>query len=195
MKRGFFISRKYFLFSVVVVWGFALFVTPVFAQESSSNWRSTYDTILMWINFLILAGVLYKFLKDPMKDFIKGRKRDMEKELETAEKQKKLADEKIGESVEMLEQGKARFEQMRVRIIEQGEKKKEQIIKEAEEQSNFMMIEAKRKIDSQIIRAKGEFREELIDRAFEMVMERIPKEITEEDEERFIERYISEAAT
>ncbi len=194
MKRCFFIHSKYFLFSVILVLGFVLVVPPVYAEESSLNWRSTYDTILMWVNFLILAGVLYKFLKDPARDFINGRKMDMEKELEKAEEQKKQADEKIRESVDMLEQGNARFDQMRKRIIEQGEKIKEQIIKDAEEQSNFMMIEAKRKIDSQIIRARGKFREELIDRAFEMALERIPKEINDIDKQQLVDRYISEVA-
>lgn len=196
MKRGLLISTMQFLIFTVLFTVFVLSAEPALAQEeAASDWRSTYDVILMWINFLILFGVLYKFLKDPFKDFIRGRKYEMEKELKKAEEQKQMAEEKIRESREMLEQGKARFERMQQRIIEQGEKKKEQIIAGAEEQSSFMLSEAKRKIDSQIIRARNEFREELVDKAFEMAMERISEEISDEDEKRFIERYISEAVS
>jgi F-type H+-transporting ATPase subunit b len=92
----------------------------------------------------------------------------------------------------MLEEGKDRFNIIKERIIAQGEKKKEQLIEEAELQSGYMLIEAKRKVDNQIYRAQEKFRIELVDSAFDLVFERLPKEITEEDEEKLVRNFLED---
>jgi len=179
-------------FSAVIV-GLAvmfLFICPAAAADEASNWRPTYDMIMMWVNFLILAGVLYKFLKNPLMDFIQGKKYEMEKEIQKAEDLKEKAEEKILEAKKMLEEGKDRFNIIKERIIVQGEKKKEQLIEEAEVHCNYMLIEAKRRVDNQIVRAKEKYRAELVDVAFDIVLERLPKEITEEDSEKLVQNYI-----
>ncbi len=160
------------------------------AEGASPSWRPTYDVIMMWVNSLILFGVLYKFLKNPFLDFIHQKKMETEKDLQRAEDQKVMAETKIKESKQMLEEGEDRFKKIKERIIAQGEARKAQIIEEAKEQSQYMMTEATRKIDSYIIRARKKFREEMIDIAFEKALEKIPEVITEEDGERFVQDYI-----
>jgi hypothetical protein len=41
------------------------FICPAAAADEATELASTYDMIMMWVNFTILAGVLYKFLKNP----------------------------------------------------------------------------------------------------------------------------------
>jgi F0F1-type ATP synthase membrane subunit b/b' len=55
-----------------------------------------------------------------------------------------------------------------------------------------MLIEAKRRVDNQIVRAKEKYRAELVDAAFDLVLERLPKEITEEDSEKLVQNYIED---
>ena len=183
-------SMKPFVTIIVGLAVFFIFIGPALAADEATNWRSTYDIIMMWVNFTILAAVLYKFLKNPLMDFIQGQKYETEKEIQRAEDLKKKAEEKIKEAKQMLEEGKDRFNLIKERIIAQGEKKKEQLIEEAEQQSNYMLIESKRKIDNQIYRAQEKYRAELVDTAFDLVLERLPKEMTEEDGEKFIQNYI-----
>ena len=166
---------------------------PASAAENTPSWRPTYDLIMMWVNFLILFGVLYKFLKTPLADFIQGKKYEMEKELNKAEEQKQLAQEKIQESLKMLEEGEDRFNKIKERIVAQGEAQKAKIIEEAQNQSQYMLTEAKRKIDSQIVRAKEKFRMQLVDRAFDLALQRLPGMITKEDSDKFVEDYIKNA--
>lgn len=167
-----------------------LFICPAAAADEAASWRPTYDMIMMWVNFLILAGVLYKFLKNPLVDFIQGKKYEMEKEIQKAEDLKEQAEEKIQEAKKMLEEGKDRFNLIKERIVTQGEKKKEQLIEEAEQHISYMLIEAKRRVDNQIVRAQEKYRAELVDTAFDLVLERLPKEITEEDGEKLVQNYI-----
>lgn len=186
--------RKSMLIILICALAFAILnASPVFAAGEAPDWRPTYDVIMMWVNFLILAGVLYKVLKNPISDFIQGKKYEMEKEIQNAEDQKIQAEEKIKESMKMLAEGKDKFVRVKERIIAQGEKNKETIIAEAREQSKYMMAEAKRKVDSQIIRARENFRKELVDMAFDIVIERLPSEINEDDNIKLTENYISTA--
>ncbi len=166
---------------------------PASAAESAPEWRPTYDLIMMWVNFLILFGVLYKFLKTPLMDFFQGKKYELEKEIKKAEEQKELAEAKIKESMQMLEEGEGRLISIKERIVAQGETQKAQIIEDAREQSQYMIAEAKRKVDSQIVRAREKFRKELIDVAFDKALERIPSMVTEEDGHRFVQNYIDHA--
>jgi F-type H+-transporting ATPase subunit b len=183
-------SKKLLVTIIVGLAVFFIFIGPVSAADEAASWRPTYDIIMMWVNFTILAAVLYKFLKNPLMDFIQGQKYETEKEIQRAEDLKKKAEEKIQEAKQMLEEGKDRFNLIKERIITQGEKKKEQLIEEAEQQSSYMLIESKRKVDNQIYRAQEKFRAELVDTAFDLVLERLPKEITEKDGEKLVNNYI-----
>jgi F-type H+-transporting ATPase subunit b len=166
------------------------FICPAAAADEAANWRPTYDIIMMWVNFLILAGVLYKFLKNPLMDFIKGKKYEVEKEIQKAEDLKEQAEKKIQEAKKMVEEGKDRFNLIKERIIALGEKRKSELIEEAQQHSQYMLIEAKRRVDNQIVRAQEKYRAELVDTAFDLVLERLPKEITEEDGEKLVQNYI-----
>ena len=53
-----------------------------------------------------------------------------------------------------------------------------------------MLEDAKRRIDSLILQAKNTFRAELIDAAIELSMERLPQQITEKDNEKFVDQYL-----
>jgi F-type H+-transporting ATPase subunit b len=167
------------------------FVTPVLAADQAADWRPTYDVIMMWVNFAILAAILYKLLKNPIRDFIQGKKLEMEKEILKAEDMKEKAELQIQEARKMLQEGEERFTLVKERIVAQGEKRKQQIIEDAEQQSQYMLAEAKRKVDSQIIRAREKFRSELVDTTFDLVLERIPKEMTTEDSDKLVENYIT----
>jgi F-type H+-transporting ATPase subunit b len=192
--------KKTNLFSIVYILSFVtvviLFfsVSPALAEEQSGSWRKTYDVIMMWVNFLILAGALYWLLKKPIGEFIQNQKEDTERELQKAEEQKNIAVEKIRESKAMLEEGKEKFALMKERIIAQGENAKEQIIQSAEEQSKFMINEAKRKTESMLLRAKSKLRNEIIDEAFDIALQKMPSEITDEDKQRCVEKFITSLA-
>jgi F-type H+-transporting ATPase subunit b len=163
------------------------------AAEGSGDWRSTYDTIMMWINFGILAFVIVKFGREPMKDFLSGRKAELAREIGEIEEKKKEVTARINDTYRILDQSDARFAELKKKIVQQGEKKKQEIIEDAQEQSRLILQTTKQKIESRIVQAKATFRAELIDAATEIALERLPKEITEEDDRNMIEQYLAAA--
>ena len=164
------------------------------AGEKSGDWRSTYDLVMMWVNFAILAGVLVKFTATPIKDFLRDRKEQLSREIKRAEREKEKAEEKIREAVSALEQSEARFATIRQRIIDQGEREKQKIIQNAQRESKLMLEGAKRKIDSRIKQSKDVIRSELVDEAVLLAFKKLPETITAEDDQKFIDLYLSNTA-
>ena len=155
-----------------------------YAAEGSSNWRPTYDLIMRWINFGIIVFVVYKYARKPFMNFLRGRKEKVAEEIEALETRKTEIVDRINRTQKDLEESDVRFEELKERIIQQGEKKKAELIESAQNHSKMMFEDAKRRIGTHFLQAKNQFSAELIDRAMEMAMERLPGEITPEDNDQ-----------
>jgi F-type H+-transporting ATPase subunit b len=160
------------------------------AAEKSNSWRPMYDLILRWINFGIIVFVILKYGKTPLMNFLRGQKDKLAQEINQLENEKKDATAKVMETLKSVDESEVRFADLKDRIIQQGEKKKTEIIESAQNQSKMMLEDAKRRIDSHFLQAKNEFKAELIDRAMDMAMERLPKMITPEDNDKFTRLFL-----
>ena len=164
------------------------------ASESSGGWRPIYDEVLLWFNFGIIVFVFIKYGKTPLMNFLHGRKEKIAREIERIEEKKKQAADKITEINKVVDESEARFAKIKDRIVEQGERKKAEIIQTAQEHSKLMIMDAKRRIESHFEQAKNEFRAELIDNAVDLALERFPKEMTPEDNEKFTREFLTSTA-
>ncbi len=170
---------------------FVMGAVDAVAAETSGSWRQTYDMIMVWVNFGILAFIIVKFGKAPLMDFLLNRKAELAREIGDIEEKKEAVTARIEDAYRVLDQSDARFAELKKKIVQQGEKKKQEIIEDAQEQSRLILETAKQKIESRIVRAKSTFRAELIDAAAEKALERLPKEITEEDDRKLVEQYLA----
>jgi F-type H+-transporting ATPase subunit b len=164
------------------------------ASESSGGWRPIYDEVLLWFNFGIIVFVFIKYGKTPLMNFLHGRKEKIAREIEQIEEKKKQAADKVTEIKKMVDESKARFAKIKDQIVEQGERKKAEIIQTAQAQSESMIVDAKRRIESHFIQAKNDFRAELIDNAIDLALERFPKEMTPEDNDKFTREFLTSTA-
>jgi F-type H+-transporting ATPase subunit b len=181
------IFSSYLIFVITVL----LVCCPdALAAEATQDWRSVFDLVMRWLNFAIIAFVLVKFGRKPIKDFLANRREEIDYQIKKYEQQKKAAEEKVHEAKEMLNDSVARFEKVKQRIIEDGEKRKQQIIEDARKESNILLEGAQRKIQNQIVEARNIIRAELIDSAIALAEKKLPEEITATDEQRLTERYM-----
>lgn len=164
--------------------------TDALAAESSNNWRSTFDLVMRWVNFAIIAFVLVKFGRKPISDFLANRREEIDYQIGKYEQQKGAAEEKVQAAKEMLDDSVARFEKIKQKIIEDGEKKKQQIIEDARQESQMLLEGTQRKIQNQIAEAKNLIRSELIESAIALAEKKLPQEITADDEQKLIEHYM-----
>jgi F-type H+-transporting ATPase subunit b len=177
-------------YAVFVLAALAVFCPDALAAEETADWRPLFDLIMRWLNFVIIAVVLIKFGRKPIKDFFANRREEIDYQIKKYEKQKEAATEKIQEAIKILEDSTDRFEQVKQRIINDGERKKQQIIEKAQEESRLMLEGTQRKIQNQIVEARNVIRSELVDTAIALAEKKLPEEITAADEQKLIENYM-----
>lgn len=180
--------------SMAVVLSLHLLGHDAFAGENSSNWRPMYDLILRYINFGIIVFVIVKYGKTPIMNFLRGQKEKLAKEIQQLEDEKENVASQVKEMVKTIDESEERFEELKERIVDQGEKKKAEIIQAAQAHSESMILDAKRRIQSHFLQAKHDFRAELIDAAVDLALERFPKEMTPEDDEKFTHEFLTSTA-
>jgi F-type H+-transporting ATPase subunit b len=164
------------------------------AAENAENWRTTYDLVMRWVNFAIIAILLVKFAKTPLRDFLADQKGQIEKRIKGYQQQKETVEEKIAESQKMLADSMARFEKIRQMIIESGERKKQEIIEDAQRESQMLLEATQHKIEHQIREARNIIRSELIDSAIALAEKRLPAEITAADEQKLTDLFLAKTA-
>ncbi|OGP57090.1 MAG: hypothetical protein A2V65_00360 [Deltaproteobacteria bacterium RBG_13_49_15] len=162
------------------------------AAENPGGWRLTYDLIMKWINFLILVFIFIRYVRIPLKNFIKERKTDLEKEIRRLENEKKEFQDKLKDAVKLHEESNITLSSLKERLLREGKREKERIIDEAKEQSRIMLESAKRKAEHQLYQATEILRSQLIDSAISLAMERLPAHITGDDHTRFIDRFTAD---
>lgn len=177
------------LASVLLLFGSA---PPALAAEGG-GWRPIYDVVMLWVNFGILVLVLFKLLKRPLRDFFRDRKEEVAAEIQRIEEEKARAQQRVAEATAELEDSQARLERVRERIIAEGERIRDAIIEDARDHSRVLIIQAQRRIDNQLFSARRQFKAELVDMAIEVAMERLPREVTEVDNQRYIDLYLNTA--
>ncbi len=164
------------------------------AADQTGGWRPTYDLVMRWLNFVILALVLIKFARRPLVDFLTGKKKEIAHAIQRMEKEKEQAALKVAEVHKKLADSSIRFENLKERIIRQGEKRKQAIIAEARRESEILLEGAKRKIDSQVLQAESTLRSEMIDMAVNQALERLPGQVTENDNQKLLDQFLKSTA-
>lgn len=179
------------LLAALIFLGLPLVVPSAFAEEAAGGWRSTYDTVMIWVNFLILVFLIVKFGKKPLMNFLVGQKDEVEKEIQQLETEKRQAQDRVDETERRLADSSVRFKEISERIVAQGEMKKQAIIEDAQKESRMLIEGAGRKVGSRLAKAKADFRGELVDAAIALATERLAAEITEADNRRLTDDFVA----
>lgn len=165
------------------------------AADSPDNWRKTYDLIMMWVNFGIFVFLIVKFLRVPLKKFISGKQSDFERKINRLEEEKNEAERKIQDILRAVDESRLEFDALKKKIIEQGEIQKQAVIEDAREKSRVMLKEAQLRAENQIRRSRKKLRNELVDAAVDLALEKLPKIVTADDNRKFIQQYIASAVS
>jgi F-type H+-transporting ATPase subunit b len=182
--------RPWFFFLTVA---FFIGLSAMPAAAADRGWRPVYDVVMLWINFGILVFLILKLLRRPLANFFQERRDEMALELRRIEGDKERAVARVNEAREEMAQSMARLEAVREKIVQEGVLAKEEMIQDAQEHSRVLIEEARRRIDNHLYLAKQQFKEELIDLAMDLALARLPREVSDQDHQRYIERYLKAA--
>jgi F-type H+-transporting ATPase subunit b len=169
-------------FSAVFAW----------AAEDQASWRPTYDLVMMWINFGILAFLLAKYARAPLVNLLKGEADKTAAVLKQAQEGRERIDQEVQDTKKALESARERLRDTQEKIMREGARQRQRIIDSAQHESRLLIERTRLKIDVQIAEAHLRLRDELIDRAVALALERLPEEITPEEQARLVDRFIRE---
>lgn len=185
-------TRGYVIIAIALA-GVLLTAGTALASGETEGWRATYDLAMRWINFGILVVLFFKFAKTPLMNFLNTQSESLARDIKRLEETKKESEEKNRKITEQLVERESRIEDIKKKIVEQGEQEKERIIRDAREQSRYMLEDSRQRMASQIIQVKRKLQSELVDEAIALAVERLPKEITDEDNKVLLDNYLSAA--
>jgi F-type H+-transporting ATPase subunit b len=169
---------------------FLMVMLPGSVLASTPEWRPTYDMAMKWVNFIILAAVIIKYARDPIKTFLKQQKGDVVAEIDQLDADKERVIGEIDAARVQAEENKNRLAEMKDRLIAQGEIRKQQIVDQSRQQSAIMIEEARKKMENRILQTKDKLKMELADMAFEQAIHQLPAIINDEDNQRLLGMYM-----
>ncbi|NLC71647.1 MAG: ATP synthase F0 subunit B [Desulfuromonadaceae bacterium] len=148
------------------------------------------DFIYRTINFAVMAGIIYYFVAKHFRKAMADRRQKIEAELHEARTARAEAEAKYQEVTVKLQKASDEIENIRLSIQREGEIEKEKIIANAQQAAGKIRADAEKVAAREIDRARNELRQEASHLAIVLAGELIRKNVTTEDQERFVSEYL-----
>ena len=183
------------LVSVLVfalVGGLALSAFAAEEQGGTSSFKKTWMKIWEVLNFLILAFLVFKLLKDPAKNFFQGRAEMFRQKIAEAEGASLEAERELKEVEGRFEMLGEEIQKLQQTITEQGERQRDKIISDAQQTAEYMLEKAKIESDMMIREARMKLRREVTNEAVGLAEKSIKEAIGKKDQERLVDEYLQD---
>ncbi len=148
---------------------------------------------LVWriIVFVVFVAILYKFLKEPLINFLDDRTNQIEESIEMAEKAKENAEVELTNYKLKLQQMEKELETMKLRAKKQADLERESILEDAKNNIAKLRKSTEDMIQSDLDRAKAELRQEAAKLSLELAEQKIQKRLTGDMQKRLAKKYIA----
>jgi F-type H+-transporting ATPase subunit b len=149
---------------------------------------------LLWplANFLVLAGIVYRYGKQPAAEYFASRKAQVRKDLVEAAELKAAATEQLAELDKKLQALPAELEALRTRGAAEIAAEEQRIAAVAAAERTRLLEQTRREIELQVRVAKRDLLEHAADLAVQLAGQRIEKDITQADQDRLVRRYLDQ---
>lgn len=156
---------------------------------------SLIEFVFYMINFLILVGVLTKFLYKPFINVLDERKKKIQDAFDSAELINRRADEKMANYTERIanveEEGRAIIKEAKQRAEAQAE----DIIREAEEKAHQMVAAAERQIQLERQKAVEDMKEQVAVLAMMAAEKIVERDIAQIGQDKIVDEIIEQAGS
>ncbi|SRR6266545_872076 len=149
---------------------------------------------LLWptVNFVILVGALWWFLKQPIAVYLTDRHQSIRKDLVEAANVRAAAAAQLAEIERKLQALPGELETLKRRGAEEIAAEEQRIAAVAAAERERMLEQTRREIDLQVRLAKRELVEHAANLSVQLARDRIEKTITPDDHERLVDRYLDQ---
>jgi F-type H+-transporting ATPase subunit b len=181
-----------FLFSICCFAGMLLLDGSLaFAQEAMSTGRKVWNTIMLLFNFGILVFVFVKYARKPLVSFLKNMCLKIEESLNTANHQLREAQARLNAEKAKLDAIEEHLEIIHNRILQIAQAEKEGIIEHGRLSAERMIENAESYANYRISMAQKALSDELVEIAVSMAREKLARGVSEKDDDRLIENFLT----
>lgn len=170
-----------------------LLVLPSIVLASGGEeggWRSIWDLGWRIANFAILAGVLFYYARKPAVNAIRNSIESVKTLLKEARESRKASEARMKEAEEKLAGVDREISELLESARKEGEAERERILAEAAKAQEKLKTETALAIEQELKKAKDILRMEAADAAVALAEEVISRNITPEDQARFVTEYL-----
>jgi F-type H+-transporting ATPase subunit b len=143
-------------------------------------------------NFVIFVGVLYYFLNQPIRDYLATRSATIRKDLVEAAELRASANDQLAKIEARLQALPGELSALRTRGADEIKAEEQRIAQQAAADRERLLEQTRREIDLQVRLAKKDILEHAANLSVQLATERIRKEMTPADQERLVDRYLSQ---
>jgi F-type H+-transporting ATPase subunit b len=143
-------------------------------------------------NFIIFVGVLYYFLNQPIRDYLANRGAVIRKDLVEAAELRAAANSQLASIEQKLQALPGELSALRTRGGEEIKAEEQRIAAQAAADRDRLLEQTRREIELQVRLARKEILEHAADLSVQLATDRIKKEVTPADQERLVDRYLSQ---
>jgi len=152
--------------------------------------RDVWDLVLRIFNFLVLAGVLIYFTRKPVVNAIRNSIESVRTLLKDAEESRQASEVRMKEAEEKLSGVDREIAELLAAATRESETEKERILSEAAQALEKLKAEASLAIEQELKKAQDILKREAAEAAVALAEEIISKNITPEDQARFVDEYL-----
>jgi len=143
-------------------------------------------------NFIIFIGILYYFFNKPFTEYLTGRSAAIRKDLVEAAELRANANAQLAAIEQKLQALPGELNTLRTRGAEDIKAEEQRIAAAAAADRERMLEQTRREIELQVRLAKKDILEHAANLSVQLATERIRKEVTPADQDRLVDRYLSQ---
>jgi len=159
-------------------------------HQSGSSFKESWLKIWEVLNFLILAFLVFKLLKEPLNNFFKSHSEQVREQFEGAKEASASAEREMEEMERRYQSLEEEILKLRQAISEIGERERDRIIANARATAEYMLEKARIESDTMLRDAAMQLRREVVEAAISLTEESIRRAIHSADQQRLIDEYL-----
>jgi F-type H+-transporting ATPase subunit b len=143
-------------------------------------------------NFIIFLWVLNRYLRKPLTDYLADRSATIRKELVEAATLKSNATAQLATIDQKLQALPGELATLRTRGADEIKAEEQRIATQAAADRDRLLEQTRREIDLQVRLAKKDILEHAANLSVQLATDRIKKEVTPADQDRLVDRYLTQ---
>jgi len=184
------------LIALAAVMALVLAAEPALASKAAAAppaWRVYWDWGWKIVNFLVLAFLIVKMAKKPLKDFFTSQRAQVADELEEMNKAKALAEAELKAIEERTAGMAAELDKFEQALTETAERDRQRLLEEAASDSEMILERAQLQAEMSLRQAKRKLAREIVALAAELAEDKLKQAVSAADQARLLEEFTANA--